>query len=209
LNRRIGRADILHSGLPACVSFRHGGRIPDAIVGLECAAFVSIVKNNHLFSFVPIAALAALFAAGCVGSDRAPAASAAPAAAATPGDAIAGEAVYFRICVVCHQVTGLGLPPAFPPLDGSTAVAEADPGKAIRIVLHGLQGPIEVNGVTYNSVMPPPMPRLSDKEVADVLTYVRNEWGNQPAPVTVEAVTAVRALGDRPTPWTWAELQNQ
>lgn len=135
---------------------------------------------------------------------------AAPAAAketpGTPGKADAGKAVYLRVCFACHQPTGLGLPGAFPPLAGAAMVNEADPGKIIRIVLHGLIGPIEVKGVTYNSMMPPHAPQLKDQEIADVLTYVRNEWGNKAAPVTVEAVAKIRATVNRATPWTWAEL---
>lgn len=132
-----------------------------------------------------------------------------PAPKATPAQIEAGKQVYARVCFACHQPTGLGLPGAFPPLAGSSIVTEADPGKIIRIVLHGLQGPVEVKGATYNSIMPPPVPALTDKEIADVLTYVRSEWGNQAAPVTIEAVTAIRAKAPRPTPWTWAELIKQ
>jgi nitrite reductase (NO-forming) len=166
------------------------------------------MKSNDLLSLVPVAVLAALFATGCGRSESTGVAAAVPAAvAATPGDAIAGEAVYVRVCLACHQFNGLGLPPAFPPLADSAIVAAADPGRIIRIVLHGLQGPIEVNGIPYNSVMPPPVPPLTDKEVADVLTYVRSEWGSEAAPVTVEAVTAIRTQAERPTPWTWAELE--
>jgi len=166
------------------------------------------MKSNEFLSLLPVAVLVALFATGCGRSDSAAAAAAVPAvAAATPGDAIAGEAVYVRVCLACHQFNGLGLPPAFPPLADSSIVAEADPGRIIRIVLHGLQGPIEVNGILYNSVMPPPVPPLTDKEVADVLTYVRSEWGGEAAPVTVEAVTAIRTQAGRSTPWTWAELE--
>lgn len=154
-----------------------------------------------------MATFAALFAAGCGGSES-KVVSAVPAVAAGPlGDAVAGEGVYLRICLGCHQHTGLGLPGAFPPLADSPIVTEADPGKLIRIVLHGLQGPIEVQGITYISVMPPPGASLTDQDVADVLTYVRSAWGNEAAPVPVEAVTAIRTTDPRSTPWTWAELQ--
>jgi mono/diheme cytochrome c family protein len=130
----------------------------------------------------------------------------AAAAAGTSGKAAAGQLVYMRVCFACHQPTGLGLPPAFPPLAGSAIATEANPGKIIRIVLHGLQGPIEVKGTTYTSLMPAQGAQLNDREIADALTYVRNTWGNTAAPVTVEAVAEVRAQVQRPTPWTWAEL---
>ena len=69
------------------------------------------------------------------------------------------------------------------------------------------RGPIEVKGTTFNSIMPAPAPALSDQDIADVLSFVRSEWGNDAPPVTVEAVTAIRAQGPRAAPWTWAELE--
>lgn len=131
--------------------------------------------------------------------------AAAPAEATTPGDAVAGQRVYERVCIVCHQANGAGVPGAFPPLAGSE-VAAGDPGRLIRIVLHGLQGPIEVHGKTYNSVMPPQGPLLKDFEIANALTYVRSAWGNNAPPVTLEAVTHIRSTVKRDTMWTWAEL---
>ena len=156
-------------------------------------------KSNHT-TLVSLALLAAAFVPASGAAEKA-----APAKG-TPGDADAGKKVYLRVCFACHQPTGLGLPGAFPPLAGSSIVTETDPGKIIRIVLHGLQGPIEVKGVKYNSMMPPHAAQLKDAEIADVLTYVRNSWTNQAAPVTVEAVAEVRAKVQRTTPWTWAEL---
>ena len=157
-------------------------------------------KSNHT-TLVSLALLAAaLLPAGH-------AAEKASKAKGTPGDADAGKGVYLRVCFACHQPTGLGIPPAFPPLAGAAQVTEADPGKIIRIVLHGLSGPIEVKGVKYNSIMPPHGPQLKDKEIADVLTYVRSALENKAPAVTVEAVAEIRAKeSKRTTPWTWAEL---
>jgi mono/diheme cytochrome c family protein len=159
-----------------------------------------MIKSNHT-TLVSLALLAAAFVPASGAADKA-----APAKG-TPGDADAGKGVYLRVCFACHQPTGLGLPGAFPPLAGAAPAVEADPGKIIRIVLHGLQGPIEVKGVKYNSMMPPHGPQLKDKEIADVLTYVRSAWENKAPAVTVEAVAAIRAKeSKRTTPWTWAEL---
>lgn len=128
-------------------------------------------------------------------------------AAEKPGDIAEGKKVYARVCFACHQPTGLGLPSVFPPLAGAEQVA-GDPARLIRIVLHGLQGPIKVKGVTYTNIMPPHGPQLKDAEIADVLTYVRQEWGNKAGPVTAEAVTKIRAAEKaRTTMWTWAELE--
>lgn len=135
------------------------------------------------------------------------AAASPPASAPATGDAEAGKTVYARVCFACHQLTGLGLPGAFPPLAGAEPVA-GSPERLIRIVLHGLQGPITVKGATYTNVMPPHGPQLKDQEIADVLTYVRGAWGNAAAGVTVEAVSRLRATEkDRTTMWTWAELE--
>lgn len=116
-----------------------------------------------------------------------------------------GEGVYKTVCVTCHQADGKGMPGAFPPLAGSSWVA-GDPETPIRIVLKGLGGSIEVNGVTFNSMMPPPV-GLDDKKIADVLTFVRSSFGNQASAVTVEQVAKVRAeIESRTTQWSAAEL---
>ncbi|AOS43513.1 Cytochrome c-552 precursor [Lacunisphaera limnophila] len=144
-------------------------------------------------------------------ASAAPGAPAAPAAApapATEAELAAGKAVYQRVCIVCHMADGKGVPAAFPPLNGSEVIA-GDPDRLIRIVLHGLQGPIEVAGKTFNSVMPPQGPILKDHEIAKVLTYVRHTWGNGASPVSDQAVTTVRKNVQRPTPWTWAELNQK
>lgn len=162
-----------------------------------------MTKSSHLLSCFRLARAGLGLAAFTAFAGAAePAAPAAPAAAQLE----AGKAVYMRVCFACHQATGLGLPPAFPPLAGSDIVTAPDPTKIIRIVLHGLQGPITVKGVVYNSMMPPHAAQLKDAEIADVLTYVRNTWGNKAAPVAADAVAKLRASDKRPTPWTWAEL---
>jgi nitrite reductase (NO-forming)/hydroxylamine reductase len=101
-----------------------------------------------------------------------------------------GARVFAAACLACHQADGRGLPGAFPPLAGSDFL-EADPKRAIGIVLHGLTGPVTVNGKEYNSVMPP-MTQLSDTEIADVLSYVMSAWGNDFGIVTAADVAAVR-----------------
>jgi nitrite reductase (NO-forming)/hydroxylamine reductase len=102
-----------------------------------------------------------------------------------------GAKVFAAACMACHQSDGKGLPGAFPPLAGSDFL-RADPQRAIRIVLHGLTGAVTVNGTEFNSVMPP-MAQLSDAELADVLTYVMNSWGNDLGRVSSTEIAAVRA----------------
>lgn len=88
-----------------------------------------------------------------------------------------GKKLYEANCQVCHQATGLGLPGVFPPLAKSDYLM-ADKKRAIKTILHGMTGEIIVNGKKYTSAMPP-QPLLSDKEVADILNYVMNAWGNK------------------------------
>ena len=102
-----------------------------------------------------------------------------------------GRQVYLGLCFACHLPDGKGLPGVFPPLAGSDFLL-ADHDRPIRIVLKGLLGPVTVNGVTFNSAMPPLAGTLSEQQIADVLTYVTNEWGNKAAPYAVEDVRRVK-----------------
>lgn len=122
-----------------------------------------------------------------------------------------GRLVYNRpTCVACHQTGGQGTPGQFPPLGGSEWVLEAEPGRIIRIVLNGLQGPMEVKGQVYNNAMVPWKDVLKDEEIAAVITYIRQnkEWGNNASAVKSEQVKAVRdKIKDRSQPFTAEELK--
>ena len=108
----------------------------------------------------------------------------------------AGEVLFKGTCSTCHQDTGLGLPNVFPPLAKSDYLL-ADTKRAIGVVVNGLSGPVTVNGSAYNSVMPP-MSQLNDDEIANILTYVLNTWGNDGGKISKEEVKAVRAGTKRP-----------
>lgn len=108
----------------------------------------------------------------------------------------AGKALFVGTCSTCHQPTGEGVPNVFPPLAKSDYLM-ADKTRSIVTVLNGLTGPVKVNGKDYNSVMPP-MSQLNDDEIAYILTYVRNAWGNKGEAVTPEEVKKVRATTVRP-----------
>jgi nitrite reductase (NO-forming) len=100
-----------------------------------------------------------------------------------------GAQIYKEKCVVCHQATGLGLPPAFPPLKGSDYL-KADKVRAVAQVLNGSNQPIQVNGVTYTTPMPP---QVNTKEDAvAVINYVLNAWGNNGGTVTLEQVKDIK-----------------
>ena len=103
----------------------------------------------------------------------------------------AGKQLFTGTCSVCHQANGEGLPNVFPPLAKSDFLA-ADPKRAMTIVTHGLTGKITVNGHEYDSVMPP-MAQLTDDEVANILTYVLNSWGNPGGQISKEEVAKARA----------------
>lgn len=141
-----------------------------------------------------LAVLAALAATTACGGGDQPAAdtAAAPPAAAPSG----GEALYQQRCMSCHQATGLGIPGTYPPLAGSEFAAATNPGVPIRIVMHGVQGPITVKGTTYNSLMPAYGVGvvMSDEEIASLLTYVRSSWGNSASAVTAADVAKERAV---------------
>ncbi|OOG54115.1 nitrite reductase, copper-containing [Rhodanobacter sp. B05] len=103
----------------------------------------------------------------------------------------AGKQLFAGTCSVCHQANGEGLPNVFPPLAKSDLLA-ADPKRAMTIVTHGLTGKIAVNGREYDSVMPP-MSQLTDDEVANILTYVLNSWGNPGGQFSKDEVAKARA----------------
>ena len=135
----------------------------------------------------------------------------APVEEAPPADPLVlGKTVYGAVCVACHQPTGLGLPPMFPPLAGSEWVKGSEE-RMIRIVLHGLQGPIKVKGTDFIGAMPPTGPgsgfNLSPEKVAAVITYVRHEYGEGASPVSPAKVAEIRAKEGNHPPWTAAELE--
>jgi cytochrome c oxidase cbb3-type subunit 2 len=112
-----------------------------------------------------------------------------------------GKEIYMKaapgggMCFTCHQANGEGLAGQFPPLAGSDWVL-GDKDRLIKISMYGLMGEIEVNGVKYNNVMAPPgIPpgSLTDEQIANVLTYIRNDWGNSASAVSPEEVAIVRA----------------
>ena len=112
-------------------------------------------------------------------------------AAAGAGELMAkGEGVYLGNCAACHQPTGVGLAGAFPPLAGSDFL-QGNRQDVLAAALFGLQGPITVNGVEYNGVMPS-LGHLTDEDLAAAVSYVFGSWGNDLAAVSVEEVTALR-----------------
>jgi len=102
-----------------------------------------------------------------------------------------GQVVYQQVCLACHQADAGGVLGMNPPLIKTTYVL-GPKTPLIKIVLNGLTGTVTINGDDYHNVMAPHSD-LSDQQIADVLTYVRNSWGNKASAVTVAQVKAVRA----------------
>ena len=119
-----------------------------------------------------------------------------------------GRDHYAVSCGACHQADGKGLPNMAPTLAKSDWVT-GDATRLIGVAVHGLMGPIKVNGIAVEGVPPimPPHGFMKDDQLADILTYVRNAWGNQADAITSEEVAGYRQNeAKRVSPWTEAEF---
>lgn len=103
-----------------------------------------------------------------------------------------GERVYRTLCLACHLPDGKGMAGVVPPLAGADYMT-ADRARTVRIVLKGLQGPVTVNGTAYQGLMPGLENVLTDAQVADVLTYVFNRWGNSGEAFAPDHIASLRA----------------
>ena len=119
-----------------------------------------------------------------------------PAAA---GAVVDGKQVFTANCVACHQATGKGLPGVFPPLDGSEWV-HGDARTLANILLHGINGEIEVAGTTYKGAMPA-FQQLGDAELAAVATYIRSAWSNKAEALEPGLFEQERKASPRTTPF--------
>ncbi len=102
-----------------------------------------------------------------------------------------GKAVYMQTCFVCHQPEGQGVVGQIPPLAKADFVLSKNTDDIIRGVVFGRSGEITVNGKKYNGIMTP-QNNLTDDEIANVLTYVRNSWGNRADPIAARDVARIR-----------------
>ncbi|GIV55018.1 MAG: hypothetical protein KatS3mg039_1536 [Candidatus Kapaibacterium sp.] len=104
-----------------------------------------------------------------------------------------GAKVYKGYCSTCHQANGQGLSTIYPPLAKSDWLKTQPKEKVIESVVYGLKGAITVNGKKYNGVMNPLPSTYKDEDIAAVITYVYNSWGNPGTVVTVADVQKVKA----------------
>ncbi len=122
-----------------------------------------------------------------------------------------GKAVFMMTCMACHQPTGMGIPGAFPPFDGSEYV-QGDTRRLVALVIKGYMGPITVKGVNFNNILiavDTQFPILKENaKLADVLNYIRTAWSNKAdAAITPDFVQKIRdEFKDRTTPWNAADL---
>lgn len=139
--------------------------------------------------FIFILTFLALAGAGkvCAQQKKATAAKAAPASAASISR---GQEVYTTLCLACHQADGTGVPHLNPPLTPNPWVA-GPKDRLIHLLLNGSQGKVEIDGDSWSNAMPA-LSYLTDQQIADVLTYVRNSFGNKASGVTAAEVKARR-----------------
>ncbi len=133
-----------------------------------------------------------LMVAGAIGTVQAQKGvkkKAAPVTTGT-GSAVAGKAVYTKYCLSCHMADGGGVQNLNPPLI-KTRYVLGDKNKLAKIVLNGFSERVEIEGEMYNNTMPS-FNYLNDKQIADVLTYVRSDFGNKASAVAVAEVTKAR-----------------
>ena len=122
----------------------------------------------------------------------------------------AGKKVFLANCSSCHKPNGVGEPGVYPPLAGSDWVS-TDPALITNIILKGLKGEIKVNGETYGTtgiVMNPIA--ISDRQIANVVTYVRQAWGNEADPIEIfeDDVASVREdYSDKQDQWVFEQLK--
>ncbi|MFD2571335.1 c-type cytochrome [Spirosoma soli] len=110
---------------------------------------------------------------------------------AAPAGKVPGQVIYEQNCLTCHQANGSGVPSLNPPLKGTDWVL-GDKTRLINVLLKGLQGQ-DIDGEPYDNAMPA-HDFLSDADIADVLTYIRSNFGNKASAVTADEVKAVRAV---------------
>lgn len=105
-----------------------------------------------------------------------------------------GEKIYNVYCGSCHQSNGLGASGRFPPLAGTSWVT-GDKKRLVQLVLEGLEGQIEVNGISFNALMPQHS-FLKDEEIANVLTFIRQNFGNKASGIKAIEVAAARNISE-------------
>ena len=103
-----------------------------------------------------------------------------------------GKTVYLQRCMVCHQADGGGVPKLNAPLDGSSSVNSTNIAKLVKYIVKGFNDRVEIDGEFYENAMPAAAD-LTDQQIADVLTFIRNSWTNKAGPITALQVKQTRS----------------
>ena len=152
-----------------------------------------MARSSLLGASLLLAAALALPGTGPAGAQTQPKAKLAAAGVIAPALLAQGKKVYTQYCLSCHQADGGGVPNMNPPLIKTTYVL-GDKTRLTNILVHGFAEKVDINGETYNNIMPA-HDFLTDAQMAAVLTYVRNAFGNKASAVSVAEVKATRAAG--------------
>jgi mono/diheme cytochrome c family protein len=123
--------------------------------------------------------------------DMPPSAPEGTASPPPPAQMANGERLYKGACIACHEADGSGAPRIYPPLPGNANLQSADPLSAIRIILDGAET-ITTPRAPNTGSMPPYAKKMSDQEIADVTTYIRNAWGNAAPALSADQVAKAR-----------------
>jgi mono/diheme cytochrome c family protein len=155
--------------------------------GVASGPMAEVVERSTSQMSNPDLQAIAVYLKDLAGTDTPPTAVAASAPAMK-----AGAMLYRTNCVACHGWEGKGEKLIFPPLAGNAVLVQSSPENLIRVVLEGAQSVATKEAPTEPS-MPSFAWKLNDAQIADILTYIRNSWGNQALPVSLETVAKVRA----------------
>jgi mono/diheme cytochrome c family protein len=120
---------------------------------------------------------------------------------------VEGEPIYVKSCAICHGEDGEGLSKVFPPLNRTEWVTE-DKNRLILLTLHGLRGPIVVRGEVFEGVMPA-FGNWDDREIAAVLSYIRNAWDNEATIVSESMIKLAREMEEPESGFWTAEDLNK
>jgi mono/diheme cytochrome c family protein len=163
------------------------------------------MKKNNLFllllltgSFAMLAAVRRSAETVMAGSNQAGSNQAGPSQAGLEASMTRGKQVYHDQCLACHQADAGGVQGMNPTLI-KTKYVLGPKADLVKIVLNGMKGDLDLDGDTYHNVMAPHSD-LTDQQIADVLTYVRNSFGNKAKPITAAEVKTIRASNKPPAP---------
>lgn len=194
-------ADVVYAKCQTCHDLQY---VVDA-KGLLPAQWRAVLASMHDYGFTATQQESAellTYLTTYLGTNAPPATvAAAPQAAATDG-----RAVFARNCAACHGAEGRGQPGYFPPLAGNPDLAK-DSVLPVLVVLHGMSGPIEVDGQTYDGSMPP-MDHLSNAEIAAVVNFVRDGWPGQAKAGVMTALTQADISAQRKRTMTPTEVHD-